>query len=77
MDIASGTDRHLDRHLDITFGLQVVQRFSLVSVLFREAFNHPYISFFHLLVNGVCEPKFSNRLTFSNIHSSSSHQIID
>ena len=83
MDIALGTDRHLDMHLDITFGLQVVQRFSLVSILFREAFNHPYISFFHLLVNGVsvmynvCEPKFSNRLTFSNIHSSSSHQIID
>ena len=25
---------------------------SLVSVLFREAFSHPYISFFHLLVNG-------------------------
>ena len=39
-----------DRHLDITFGLQVVD--SLVSVVFREALNHPYISFFHLLVNG-------------------------
>ena len=25
---------------------------SLVSVLFREAFDHPYISFYHLLVNG-------------------------
>ena len=25
---------------------------SLVSVLFREAFSHPYISLFHLLVNG-------------------------
>ena len=24
----------------------------LVSVLFRDAFSHPYISFFHLLVNG-------------------------
>ena len=32
-------------HLDITFG-------SLVPVLFREVFSHPYISFFHLLVNG-------------------------
>ena len=41
-----------DRHLDITFGLQVVESLSLVSVLFREAFSHPYISFFHLLVNG-------------------------
>ena len=40
MDVASGADRHLD----ITFGLQVV--------LFREMFSHPYISFFHLLVNG-------------------------
>ena len=39
-------------HLDITFGLQLVESSSLVSVLFREAFNHPYISFFHLLVNG-------------------------
>ena len=26
----------------------------LVSVLFREAISHPYISFFHLLVNGFC-----------------------
>ena len=25
---------------------------SLVPVLFREVFSHPYISFFHLLVNG-------------------------
>ena len=41
-----------DRHLDITFGLQVVESSSLVSVLFREALNHPYISFFQLLVNG-------------------------
>ena len=47
-DVASGADRHLD----ITFGLQLVESSSLVSVLFREAFNHPYISFFHLLVNG-------------------------
>ena len=23
-----------------------------MSILFREAFSHPYISFFHLLVNG-------------------------
>ena len=29
----------------------VVESSSLVSVLFREALNHPYI-FFHLLVNG-------------------------
>ena len=48
MCIASGADRHLD----ITFGLQVVESSSLASVLIKEAFNHPYISFFHLLVNG-------------------------
>ena len=46
--MASGTDMHHD----ITFfGLQVVKSSSLVSVLFREAFIYPYISFFHLLVN--------------------------
>ena len=28
-----------DRHLDITFRLQVIESSSLVSVLFREAFN--------------------------------------
>ena len=49
-DVASGADRYLD----ITFGLEVVESSSLVSVLFREAFSHPYISFFHLLVNGFC-----------------------
>ena len=31
---------------------QIVESSSLVSVLFREVFSHPYISFFHLLVNG-------------------------
>ena len=45
-DVASGADRHFD----ITFGLQVVD--SLVTVIFREALKHPYISLFHLLVNG-------------------------
>ena len=49
-DAASGTDRHLD----ITFRFQVVESSSLVSVLFREAFSHPYISFFHLLGNAFC-----------------------
>ena len=38
MDVASGADRHLD----ITFGLQVVESSSLISVPFREAFSHPY-----------------------------------
>ena len=36
----------------MTFGLQLVESSSLVSVHFRETFNHSYISFFHLLVNG-------------------------
>ena len=49
-DVASGANRHLD----ITFGLQVVDSSSLVSVHFREAFSHPYISFFHLLVHVFC-----------------------
>ena len=45
-NVASGADKHLD----IT-GLQLVESSPLVSVLFREVFNHPYISIFHLLVN--------------------------
>ena len=31
---------------------RVIKSSSLVPVLFREVFSHPYISFFHLLVNG-------------------------
>ena len=31
---------------------RVIKSTSLVPVLFREVFSHPYISFFHLLVNG-------------------------
>ena len=54
MDIASG----VDKHLDITLGLHVVDSSSLVFVLFREAFSHPYISFFHLLVNGFSVTSF-------------------
>ena len=34
------------------FYSQIVESSSLVSVLFREDLSHPYISFFHLLVNG-------------------------
>ena len=48
-----------DRHLDITFGLQVVESTSLVvSVHFREAFSYPYISFFHVLVNSFYVTSF-------------------
>ena len=45
-DVASGADRHLD----ITFGLQVVEISSLVSVLLREVLAIPTSPFFHLLV---------------------------
>ena len=48
MDVASGPDGHLG----ITFGLQAVESSSHVSVLIREAFSHPYITFFfRFLVN--------------------------
>ena len=47
--VASG----VDRHLDITFGLHVVDSSSLVSVLSREAFSHPYISMVILLLVSV------------------------
>ena len=33
---------------------RVIESSSPVSVLFREVFSHPYISFFHLLVNVFC-----------------------
>ena len=32
--------------------LHVIKISSIVSVLFREVFSHPYITFFHLLVHG-------------------------
>ena len=41
-----------------SFGLQVVESSTLVSVLFREAFSHPYIPFFHLLVNSFSVTSF-------------------
>ena len=31
---------------------RVIESSSLVPVLFKEVFSHPYISIFHLLVNG-------------------------
>ena len=69
------------------FYSQIVESSSLVSVLFREVFSHPYISFFHLLVNGfsviyIClwskkkfESYFRDRLTFSNVDSRTSRRI--
>ena len=50
------------------FYSQTVESSSLVSVLFREAISHPYISFFHLLVNGFSVTSyrtFSRPLTFN------------
>ena len=53
MYIASGIDRHPDRKKFISdCRYRVIESSSLVPVLFREVFSHPYISFFHLLVNG-------------------------
>ena len=53
MDVALGIDRHPDR-TEIDFRLQIQGNRKLIpcSRTFREVFSHPYISFFHLLVNG-------------------------
>ena len=40
------------------FYSQIVESSSFVSVLFREAISHPYISFFHLLINGFSVTSF-------------------
>ena len=40
------------------FYSQIVESTSLVSVLCLEAISHPYISFFHLLVNGFSVTSF-------------------
>ena len=47
MDITSDCDRHLD----VTFGIQVVESSSLVSVHFREVSSHSYISFLSFTCN--------------------------
>ena len=42
---------------------RVIESSSLVPVLFREVFSHPYISLFHLLVNGysdTCNNNYHN-----------------
>ena len=44
------------------FHSQIVESSSLVSVLFREVISHPYISIFHLLVNGFSVTSFCNDL---------------
>ena len=52
------------------FYLQIVESSSLVSVLFREAISHPYISFFHSLVN-----VFSVTSNNNNYHNQHFRQI--
>ena len=54
-DVASGIDRHPDR-TEIYFRLQIQGSPRLIhcSCTFWRSLNHPYISFFHLLVNGFC-----------------------
>ena len=41
---------------------RVIESSSLVPILFREVFSHPYISFFHLLVNGFSVTCIPNNL---------------
>ena len=44
------------------FYSQIVESSSLVFVLFRESISHPYISFFHLLVNSFSVTSLSTFL---------------
>ena len=45
---------------------RVIESSSLVPVLFRDVFSHPYISFFLLLVNGFSVTCFRT-LTFTEL----------
>ena len=49
---------------------RVIESSFLVPVLFREVFSHPYISFFHLLVNGfsVIDNNTGDEKIDSSIH---------
>ena len=54
ISVLSGSDpdrTEIDFRLQIQGNRKLIPC-SLVPVLFREVFSHPYISFFHLLVNG-------------------------
>ena len=48
----------------------VVEGLYLVSALFREVFSHPYISFFHLLVNSFTVTSFCAFLKTPYLHYS-------
>ena len=61
-DVPSGADRNLD----INFGLQIFECSSLVSVLFSVAFEHLYISFFHLL--GFVTPFYTAIVVLFQLH---------
>ena len=50
MDVASGILTEQKFISDCRY--RVIESSSLVPVLFREVFSHPYISLFHLLANG-------------------------
>ena len=50
------------------FYSQIVESSSLVSVLFQEAISHPYISFFHLLVNDFSVTSFRTFLKTTYIY---------
>ena len=50
MDVASGILTEQKFISDCRY--RVIESSSLVPVLFRDVFSHPYIPLFHLLVNG-------------------------
>ena len=50
-DVASGADGHLDITYISDCRYRVVESSSLVSVLHRESFSHPNISFFSVSCN--------------------------
>ena len=64
------------------FYSQIVESSSLVSVLFREAISHPYIFFFHLLVNGfsvivsICMGKYYVLFLFVRYCACTEHTIL-
>ena len=53
----------------ISDSCRVIESTSLVPVLFREVFSHPYIFFFHLLVNGFSVIGRANRAPHWGVQS--------
>ena len=52
---------------------RVIESSSLVPVLFREVFSHPYISFFHLLVNGFSVIIINYNSACPSVHTQGAH----